>query len=89
LLNYCGLNLDRVPWVLDASPHKQDKYVPGTRQPVLSPRHLQSTWVDAVLLLAWNLRDELVADQRTYLDRGGCFIIPFPRLQTLRGKVAA
>lgn len=80
MLNVFQLGPDRVRWVADVSPHKQGKHVPGTGQRIVHPAQLNQAKPDAVLMLAWNLRDEIVETNREYLDGGGCFIVPLPRL---------
>jgi SAM-dependent methyltransferase len=78
MLNHAGLGTDLVEFVVDRNPHKQGKLMPGTHQPVRSPDALLSERPDYVLLLAWNFRDEIMAQQVEYLDGGGRFIVPVP-----------
>jgi hypothetical protein len=78
MLNHAGLGTDLVEFVVDRNPHKQGKLMPGTHQPVRSPDALVTERPDYVLLLAWNFRDEIMAQQSEYLDRGGRFIVPVP-----------
>jgi SAM-dependent methyltransferase len=78
MLNHAGLGTDLVEFVVDRNPHKQGKLMPGTHQPVRSPDALVNERPDYVLLLAWNFRDEIMAQQSEYLDRGGRFIVPVP-----------
>ena len=78
LLNYVGLDTDAIDFVVDRNPHKQGKYMPGARIPILAPEALLERRPDAVLLLAWNFADEIATQQREYLDRGGRFIVPVP-----------
>lgn len=80
LLNYFGLDASRVPFVADVSPHKQGRYVPGTRQEIVPPSVLVERKPDAALLLPWNITDEIVRRNRGYLDRGGHFIVPIPEV---------
>ncbi|MGH9259399.1 MAG: class I SAM-dependent methyltransferase [Acidimicrobiales bacterium] len=77
-LNHAGLGTDLVEFVVDRNPHKQGKLMPGTHQPVRSPDALITERPDYVLLLAWNFRDEIMAQQVEYLDAGGRFIVPVP-----------
>ena len=60
LLNYCGIGTDLIAYVADLSPHKQGLYLPGSQIPILSPLHLTQTKPDNVLILPWNLRNEIV-----------------------------
>lgn len=78
LLNYCDIGPDLVQFVVDRSPHKQGRYIPGVRLPVRSPEKLLELMPEYVLLLAWNLADEILAQQQEYRRRGGRFIIPVP-----------
>lgn len=79
LLNVFGLGRNRVTYVVDRNPAKQGRYIPGTLQPVHSPDVLSEAPPDYLLLLAWNVADEIMAQQRRYAEKGGRFIIPIPR----------
>lgn len=80
LLNSFGLDAERIPWVSDVSPHKQGRFVPGTRQRIVAPSALLEAKPDAALLLPWNLKDEIVRMNRAFLDQGGRFIVPIPKV---------
>ncbi len=81
LLNYAGVQRDLVEFVCDAAPSKQGKYMPGSHIPILDPSHLQKRAVDFVLILPWNLADE-IAQQLSYLRKGGTkFVIAVPELR--------
>ncbi len=78
LLNYCGIRTDFLDYVADRSPHKQGLLLPGTRIPVVDPARISETRPDFVLVLAWNLFEEVrqqLADVSTW---GGKFIVPLP-----------
>lgn len=78
LLNYCGLRGDFIDYTVDRNPYKQGKYTPGTRIPISSPERIKQTRPDYVLILPWNLKDEIMS-QLTYIrDWGGRFVIPIP-----------
>ena len=62
LLNHCGVGTDLIEYVVDASPHKQGRYLPGSRLPIYGPDKLLETRPDYVLILPWNLRDEIIAN---------------------------
>jgi hypothetical protein len=79
LLNTFGLGPETLDFVADASPHKQGLHMPGSGLPIRPPRALLEEAPDYVLLLAWNLVDEIARQQREYLERGGRFIVPIPR----------
>jgi SAM-dependent methyltransferase len=81
LLNYCGVGGEFLDFVVDRSPYKQGLFTPGTHLPILDPTALIERQPDAVLLLAWNFADEILAAQAEYRRRGGKFIIPVPKLR--------
>lgn len=80
LLNFAGVRGDLLPYVADASPHKQGRFLPGSRIPVLSPQALLDDRPDDVLILPWNLRDEVVAQLPQVRSWGGRFVTAVPQL---------
>jgi SAM-dependent methyltransferase len=83
LLNFCGVRADFVECVVDRSPHKQHRYLPGTRIPILPPEALDELRPDFLLILPWNLRDEIVT-QMSHVRSWGCrFVVPVPELTVL------
>jgi SAM-dependent methyltransferase len=83
LLHYCGIGTDLLPYTVDKSSLKVGQYTPGMHIPVLPVSTLLERQPDYVLILAWNLAAEIMAQQQTYHDRGGKFIIPLPAPQIL------
>jgi SAM-dependent methyltransferase len=81
LLNYCGIGRDLVDFVVDKSPHKQGLYTPGTHLPILPPNALAERRPELVLLLAWNLAEEILQQESEYRGAGGKFIIPVPHVR--------
>jgi SAM-dependent methyltransferase len=79
LLNYCGIGLDILDFVVDLSPHKQGRYIPGVRVPIYPPKRLLEAMPDYTLMLAWNIAGEIFNQQGEYRRRGGKFIIPLPK----------
>jgi SAM-dependent methyltransferase len=79
LLNTFRIGRETLDFVADASPHKQGFCMPGSRLPIVSPDRLVETKPDYVLLLAWNFAEEILGQQKAYLDLGGRFIIPIPQ----------
>jgi len=78
LLNYCGIRTDFLDYTVDRSPHKQGNYLPGTRIPILHPDRISQTRPDFVLILPWNLKDEIMRQMRHIGAWGGRFVTPIP-----------
>ena len=78
LLNYCGIGRDFIGYTVDRSVHKQGLLLPGTRIPVLSPDEIEKRRPDYVLILPWNLREEIITQINQFPDWTGKFIIPVP-----------
>ena len=83
LLNYCGIKNDMIEYVVDANPHKQNKWMPASHIPVMNEDFLKSNKPDFVLILPWNLKEEIVAQLSYIKEWGGRFVIPIPTLQLI------
>jgi hypothetical protein len=83
LLNYCGVGTDFVDYTVDRSPHKQGYFLPGSRVPIYAPEHIQETKPDYVLILPWNLKDEIVSQMGHIRQWGGQFVVPIPEVMVL------
>ena len=83
LLNYCGIRSDFIDYTVDRSPHKQGHYLPGTRIPIHHPDKIQETRPDYLLILPWNLKDEVMSQMNYIRDWGGQFVVPIPEVQVL------
>lgn len=83
LLNYCGVRTDLMEYTVDLSPHKQGKVLPGVHIPIASPDRIRETRPDYVLILPWNLKDEIVQQMSYVRDWGGAFVVPIPDLAIL------
>lgn len=83
LLNYCGIRSDFIDYTVDRSPHKQGSYLPGTHIPVYAPEKLAETRPDYVLILPWNLRDEVVSSMAHIRDWGGRFVVFIPGVEII------
>lgn len=81
LLNYAGVKSDLLPYVVDASPHKQGHWLPGSRIPVISESHLREDKPDFVLILPWNLREEIMTQLSYIREWGGRFVTFIPGLK--------
>ena len=79
-LNYCGIGPELVRAVADRSPHKQSTLLPGSRIPVVSPEALLALRPDSVLILPWNLKDEIASEMAAIREWGGRFVTAIPRL---------
>ncbi len=82
-LNYCSIGTSLVEYTVDKSPYKQNLYTPGMHLPVYHPDKLSQDMPDYVLLLAWNFAEEIIEQQRAYLQRGGRFIQAIPEVKIL------
>ncbi len=83
LLNYCGIKNDLISFVVDANPHKQDKFLPASHIPVVNEAQLREVKPDFVIILPWNLKDEITAQLAYIKDWGGQFVVPVPSLQII------
>jgi SAM-dependent methyltransferase len=83
LLNYCGIRTDFLEFTVDANPYKQGKYTPGTRIPILAPEAIRAAKPDFVLILPWNLKDEICRQASYVREWGGKFVVPIPQVQVL------
>jgi SAM-dependent methyltransferase len=81
LLNYFGIGLETLDFVVDRSPHKQGRFMPGVHIPIRAPERLLEEMPDEVLLLTWNFADEILEQQKAYRQLGGRFIIPVPEVK--------
>jgi len=83
LLNYCGIGPELVEYTVDRNPYKQGKYLPGSHIPIHAPERIDETRPDYVLILPWNLRNEIVEQLQRIRAWGGRFVIPIPTLEVL------
>jgi SAM-dependent methyltransferase len=81
LLNYCGVRTDFIEYVVDRSPEKQGKYLPGTRIPIRDPEHVRSTRPDYLFILPWNIKDEVIEQMSYIRSWGGRFVVPIPEVR--------
>jgi hypothetical protein len=83
LLNYCGIRADMISYTVDRSPHKQGHYLPGTRIPVHAPEKIAETKPDYVVILPWNLKDEIVKQMAHIREWGGKFVVLIPEVRII------
>jgi len=80
LLHYCGIGKDLIPYTVDRNPHKQGRYLPGSHIPIYHPGHICETRPDYVVILPWNLKDEIMVQLSFIRGWGGRFVLPIPRV---------
>lgn len=78
MLNYVGIGQETLDFVVDRNTHKQGRFIPGVRLPIASPERVLAEQPDYVLILPWNFKDEIMAQQAEYRRRGGKFIVAVP-----------
>lgn len=83
LLNYCGVRSDLLEFTVDRSPHKQGRFLPGVHIPIRPPEAIAQARPDYVLILPWNLKDEIVAQMAGISAWGGRFVVPIPETRVL------
>lgn len=83
LLNYCGVGLDFLDYVVDRSPHKQGLFLPGTHIPIHAPERIGQTRPDYVLILPWNLAEEIREQMAGIRAWGGRFVLPIPEVEVI------
>lgn len=83
LLNYCEVRTDLLEYTVDRSPHKQGHFLPGAHIPVYAPEKIRETRPDYVLILPWNLKNEIVEQMAEVRSWGGKFVVPIPEVRVL------
>ena len=83
LLNYCGIRRDFMDYTVDRNPYKQGRFLPGSHIPIYAPEKIDETKPDYVLILPWNLKDEIVDQMSHIRNWGGKLIVPIPKVEVL------
>lgn len=83
LLNYCGVRTDFLDYTVDISPHKSGQFLPGTHIPIFHPSKITETKPDYVLILVWNLKEEVMQQMAPIRQWGGKFVVPIPEVAVL------
>lgn len=83
LLNFCGVKTDLIDYTVDISPLKHGNLLPGTRIPIYPPEKIFETRPDYVLIMAWNIKDEIMKNMGKVRDWGGKFVVPLPAVAVL------
>lgn len=86
LLHYCGIGKDLIPYTVDRNPHKQGRFLPGSHIPIYHPDRIRQTKPDYVVILPWNLKDEIMEQLSFIRGWGGRFVVPIPRVAVCAGK---
>lgn len=86
LLSYSGIGSETLTFIADSNPQKQGKRMPGSRIPIVDPAEIARVQPDYVLVLAWNLADEIIAQLSDYAAQGGRFIVPIPEPRVVEGN---
>jgi 2-polyprenyl-3-methyl-5-hydroxy-6-metoxy-1,4-benzoquinol methylase len=81
LLNYCGIRTDFLDYTVDRNPYKQGKFLPGTHIPIFHPDYIKQTCPDYVLILPWNVKEEIMEHMAFIRGWGGQFVVPIPEVQ--------
>jgi SAM-dependent methyltransferase len=80
LLHYCGISRDLMAFTVDRSPHKQGRFLPGTHIPIYHPDHIRDSKPNYVIILPWNLKDEIMEQLAFIREWGGQFVVPIPEV---------
>ncbi len=80
LLHYCGIGKDLIQYTVDRSPYKQGRFLPGTHIPIYHPNRIRETKPDYVIILPWNLKDEIMDQLQFIREWGGRFVVPIPEV---------
>ena len=83
LLNYCGIGRDFFDYAVDKSPHKQGHFLPGSHIPVEDPERIRETKPDYVVILVWNIKDEIMAQYPDIGSWGGKFVVLIPEIEVI------
>jgi SAM-dependent methyltransferase len=83
LLNYCGIGKDMIEYTVDRNPYKHGRYLPGSHIPIHHPDRIRETKPDYVVILPWNLKDEIVSQLAYIREWGGRFVVPIPKVSVL------
>lgn len=83
LLNFCGVGTDLIEYTVDVSPHKQNHLLPGTRIPIHAPQKISETKPDYVLILPWNIKDEIISQMSEIKGLGSRFVVPLPNVEVV------
>jgi hypothetical protein len=86
LLNFCGIGTDFLDYVVDNNPHKQGLYLPGTHIPIFPTKKIHETKPDYVIILPWNLKDEIIEETNFIKEWGGKHVVLIPQIQIIKNE---
>src|SRR5467141_42750 len=81
LLNYCAIRTDFLDYTVDRNPYKHGRFLPGTHVPIFPPDRIRETKPDFLLIIPWNLKDEIIKQNAFIREWGGKFVVPIPEIQ--------
>jgi hypothetical protein len=81
LLNYCAIRSDFLDYTVDRNPYKHGRFLPGTHVPIFSPERIRETQPDYLLILPWNLKEEIIKQNAFIREWGGKFVVPIPEVR--------
>jgi hypothetical protein len=80
LLHYCGIGKDLIQFTVDRSPYKQGRFLPGSHIPIFHPDRIREAKPTYIIILPWNLKDEIMGQMEFIRDWGGKFVVPIPKV---------
>jgi hypothetical protein len=83
LLNYCGIRTDFLEFTVDRNPYKQGRFLPGTHIPIYPVERIQAERPDYILVLPWNLQNEILEQLHYAREWGAKFIVPIPEARVI------
>jgi hypothetical protein len=83
LLNFCGIKSELLKFTVDRSPHKQGLFLPGSQIPIKHPEMIRKEKPDYLLILPWNIKDEIMEQMSFIKDWGGKFVVPIPQVEII------
>ena len=82
-MNFCGVRKDLIQFIVDKSPHKIDKYIPGVHIPVLNEKEISNYKPDYIVILPWNIKDEIIQQLKYVRDWNCKFVVAIPEIKIL------
>ena len=83
MMQFSKIDNKLIDYVFDKSKLKQGRFTPGTNVKIKDPKHISRNKVDYLIILSWNIKEEIIKQERNFFRKGGKFIIPFPQPKIL------